>query len=123
MLPLLVVALLIAFTWTYYPVAQVQYRETREKQRLQAELASLRARNDRLHASVDKLQTPEGVEDYARSQLGMAKKGEHVLVVLDGTKQVPTSTPLSRAPIDSDEVKTPQAGPWTAFLDAVFRVR
>lgn len=123
MLPLLVVGLLVVFTWTYYPVAQVQYRETRQKQQLQAELASLQARNERLHASVDKLQTPEGVEDYARTALGMAKKGEHVLVVLDGTKQVATSTPLARAPIDSDEVKPPQADPWTAFLDVVFRVR
>lgn len=122
LLPLIVVAALVIVTWTYYPVARVQYRETRQKQLLQTELASLKARNARLHDSVERLKTPEGVEDYARSQLGMAKKGEHVLVVVDGTKREATSTPLSRPDIDSDETSAPAPGPWTAFLDAVFRV-
>jgi len=61
------------------------------------------------------------VEDYARSQLGLVKKGEHkVVVVADDAK---TSEPSDGRPrIDSDETTDSPAGPWTAFLDLVFGV-
>ena len=39
-------------------------------------LDALQARNDRLRTEVARLKTPEGVEDYARVQLGMVKQGE-----------------------------------------------
>ena len=45
----------------------------------------------RLSKQVERLKTPAGVEDYARSQLGMAKKGENVVVVVDGQKPVETA--------------------------------
>lgn len=123
MLPIVIVAVLAIFVATYYPVARVQYRETRERVRLEAELRALKARNARLHAAVDRLRTPEGVEDYARLQLGMVKKGEHVAVVIDGdetTQSVLAASPAAR--IDSEEAAAPPVGPWTAFLDVVFAV-
>lgn len=108
------------FAWTYYPVARVQYRETREKERLQAELTSLQARNDRLREQVDKLKTPEGVEDYARSQLGMVKRGENAVVVVDKANATPSKTSTIAPVIDSDVTTEGPVGPWTAFLDLVF---
>lgn len=122
-LPLIVVAVLVFFAVTYYPVAKVQYRETRERARLQTELDAIKARNARLKVTVDRLKTPAGVEDYARLQLGMVKKGEHVMVVVDGTE--PTQSPLATAKpiIDSEEAAKPPIGPWTAFLDSVFGVQ
>ena len=123
MLPLILVGVLVFFVATYYPVAKVQYRETRERTRLQAELEGIKARNARLKVTVDRLKTPAGVEDYARLQLGMVKKGEHVMVVVDGTE--PTQSPLAatRPVIDSEEALTPPVEPWTAFLDSVFGIQ
>ena len=123
MLPIVILALLAFFIGTYYPVARVQYRETRERARLESELTSLKARNTRLRASVDRLKTPEGVEDYARLQLGMVKKGEHVAVVIDGNETTQSALAAPTTPrIDSEEAAVPPVGSWTAFLDAVFHV-
>ncbi len=108
------------FAWTYYPVARVQYRETREQQRLAAELSSLEARNARLRKEVERLKTPEGVEDYARSQLGLVKRGENVVVVVDGKAKRPATQTAEAPLIDSDSTKDAVQGPWTAFLDLVF---
>lgn len=109
--------------WMYYPAAAVQYRETREKARLAAELKTLQARNDRLRKQVDRLKTPAGVEDYARSQLGLVKKGENVVVVVDGDEAEEASQAAGRPEIDSDETTVAPGGAWTAFLDLVFGVQ
>jgi hypothetical protein len=120
-MPLLVIGLAAVFVVTYYPVAKVQYRETRERARLGAELEGVRARNERLTAQVDRLNTPEGVEDYARVQLGLVKAGEHVGVVVDGSGSMPATIAVASAPrLDSEEAVIPPAGPWTEFLDSVF---
>ena len=112
---------LVVFAWTYYPVVRVQYRETREQARLTAELEALQARNDRLRDQVERLKTPEGVEDYARSQLGLVKKGEHRIVVV--TQENAAAAQDQSAPrIDSEETTDGPIGPWTAFLDLVFGV-
>lgn len=127
LLPVFVLAAITIFVLTYYPVAKVQYRATRERARLRAELKAIQARNDRLRATVTALATPEGVEDYARSQLGMVRKGEHVVIVVDGDQrrtrsQSPTEA-LIAPRIDSQEAVNPAVGPWTAFLDSVFGVQ
>ena len=122
LLPIVVVGVMGLFIAGYYPVARVEYRETREKAELQAELGAIQARNARLRSEVDRLKTPEGVEDYAR-RLGMAKKGEHVVVVDDGTESTRTSVAASVPEIDSQEAVKPPVGPWTAFLDAFFGVQ
>jgi len=123
MLPIVILAVFAFFVATYYPVARVQYRETRERVRLEAELQALKARNARLSAAVDRLKTPEGVEDYARLQLGMVKKGEHVAVVIDGDETTQSALAAPPTPrVDSEEAAAPPVGPWTAFLDVVFAV-
>jgi len=117
----LVISLSAVFIATYYPVAKVQYRETRERARLRAELEGVRARNDRLSREVARLKTPEGVEDYARVQLGLVKAGEHVGVVVDESQAEPaTITVPANLELDSEETVVPPVGPWTAFLDSVF---
>ena len=116
-------AVVALFVFAYYPVARVQYRETRERTRLQVELNAIQARNGRLRTEVARLRTPEGVEDYARLQLGMVKKGEHQVVVVDGTEATQTLLAQGAPVIDSQEAVAPPVGPWTAFLDAVFGVQ
>jgi cell division protein FtsB len=123
LLPLVVIAVVSLFVAGYYPVARVQYRETRERSRLQAELDAIRARNGRLRTDVARLKTPEGVEDYARLQLGMVKRGEHQVVVVDGTEATQTLLARGVPEIDSQEAVKPPVGQWTAFLDAIFGVQ
>ncbi|MBI5232296.1 MAG: septum formation initiator family protein [Coriobacteriales bacterium] len=106
----------------YYPVMKVQYREVREKSRLQAELRALRQRNERLRLDVARLKTREGIEDLARSQLGLVRKGEHVAVIVDGDAPEPTATPAPDLENEVPSAAEQPAGTWTAFLDAVFDV-
>jgi cell division protein FtsL len=122
----MVVAAVVLFVVTYYPVARVQYMETRQRAQLQAEFDALRTRNARLSTQVARLKTPEGVEDYARSQLGMVKQGEHVVIVSDGTsRRSATTSDDSIVPqlYSSAETTVGPSGPWTAFLDSVFKVQ
>jgi cell division protein FtsL len=125
LLPPLVGVTIAVLVALYYPVAQVQYKETRERAKLQAELTALQTRNARLAVEVARLKTNEGVEDYARSQLGMVKRGEHVVVVTDsaGSRSVQTTTG-TEARVDAPELTaTAPKGAWTEFLDAVFGVQ
>ena len=121
LLPVSALLICAVFAWTYYPVLAVQYRETREKTKLASELSTLRERNGRLREQVERLKTPAGVEDYARSQLGMVKRGENVMVVVDS--KATTSGADKKVAVDSDETKAPAESSWTAFLDLIFGVR
>lgn len=103
--------------WIFYPVLRVQYREQKQRARLSAELTDLRARNDRLLEQVDRLKTPEGVEDVARETLGMVRAGEHAYVLVEDTA---APEPAAAQP---DRVTTPTETVWTQVLDAVFGVR
>ncbi len=119
LLPAGVLAVLALFVLAYYPVARVQYQAVRERAQLQAELDSVKARNARLKTQVASLETTEGIEAEARTQLGMVKKGESLGIVIDGDEKRRTD----EAPrIDSDVATSAPVGPWTAFLDAVFGV-
>jgi cell division protein FtsB len=120
LMPIVVIAVVGLFIAAYFPVARVQYRETRQRAMLQAELDATRARNARLRAEVDRLRTPEGVEDRARLQMGMVKQGEHQVVVVDGSETTQALVAQTAPLIDSQEAVKPPVGPWTAFLDAVF---
>lgn len=124
LLPLVSAAIVVAFIVTYYPVARVQYKEVRRKAQLEAQLTALQERNARLREQVASLETTAGVEDYARSELGMVKAGEHAVILTDSSGSVPTSTisPTADSQVDCEPVPTKPAGAWTAFLDLVFRV-
>ena len=102
LIPLAIIALVAIMAWSVYPVARIQYQESREKARLEAELVSLQARNTQLRSQVDRLKTPEGVEEVARESLGMVKDGEHVYVVTnlleETTNTVAGCTSISEPP-------------------------
>lgn len=116
--PFAIVALIVVAAWSFYPVARIQYQEQREKARLESELAGLQERNERLRAEVDRLKTPEGVEQVARESLGLVKEGENVYVVLDGdeTEATPTTRPQSAVSYQDD------AAGWQRVLDVLFGV-
>ena len=115
--PLVLLATLALMAWAFYTPLRLSYQESREQARLEAELAALKERNEQLAAQVDRLQTPEGVEEVARENLGMVKEGEHAYVVLDPSAD--TTTPA--APRDEAALSTDSL--WTSVLDLIFGVR
>lgn len=117
--PVAIAALIVVAAWSFYPVARMQYREEREKQRLEQELSSLKERNSKLRAEVDRLKTPEGVEEVARENLGLVKEGENLYVVVDEqsmaatTTAAPDTAPKAQAAAD-------EGNGWQQALDLVF---
>jgi cell division protein FtsL len=98
--------------WSLYPVARVQYQEERNRARLEAELEGLRERNADLRAQVDRLKTPEGVEEVARQDLGLVKEGENLYVVMDSETESATALTNPEPVLDDNA--------WLQVLDAVF---
>jgi len=95
-----------------YPVLRLQYQQQREVQSLEAELDSVRSRNETLRSQVDELKTPEGVERLARDGLGLVKPGEQAYVVTGGPAGEPTATVLSQ--------QTTESSSWLKMLDTIF---
>lgn len=92
--------------WAFYPVAKVHYGEQREKARLESELQALRARNADLRQQVDRLKSPEGLEDVARRKLGYVREGEHAYVVTDWQSGEDTAAALGRAKATTEPPET-----------------
>lgn len=105
--------LLVISAWAFYPVARVQYQEERNRARLEAELDGLKERNAELRAQVDRLKTPEGVEQVAREDLGMVKEGENLYVVMDPESGASTATMVAGESSSREDV-------WLEILDAIF---
>lgn len=57
-----------------------------------AELDALRQASDELQQEIDRLQTPSGIEDAARSELGYVMAGEKRKVLV-GSSTAPTDLP------------------------------
>lgn len=66
-----------------------QQNELDERRR---ELETLRAATDELQTEVDRLRTPEGLEDAAREELGFVIAGEERLTVI-GESEAPIDLP------------------------------
>jgi len=120
----LVVLVAVGLTlWGFYPVARVQYREERDYAQLRAEYASIQARNVRLGKEVATLQTASGIEDRARDRLGLVKRGEHSIIVLDKSRPATQTADWEPPKVDVEEPVEAPSGPWTPVLDFVFGVR
>lgn len=104
--------------WGYYPVAKQQYITARERDLLAARLAAVEERNRVIQDEIERLQTPEGIEDYARSQLGWTKPGENAVIV-EGVEGTATVGIPPRIDPESVEITST---PMTRFLDAIFDV-
>lgn len=114
----MIVAIIVVSAWSFYPVARLQYSEEREQARLEAELDGLKDRNAELRDQVDRLKTPEGVEEIARENLGMVKEGENLVVVVDSTEA--PSEPVTEPRTDC--IPEPEPSLWQQVLDTVFGI-
>lgn len=83
----------------YQPLSDY-YGEVRNYQRLEAELAALNEHNQRVESEVQYLQTKEGLEEYARAELGWIKPSEHAVTV-DGVESSTDKNSESSTVIDS----------------------
>ena len=115
-----VVVLLGFALWSCYPVAKQQYIATREKQRLELELAAVKARNTELQKEIDRLGTSEGIEDYARHDLGWVKKGESSVIV-EGLKDNENASTGVDWRVSASDIELPSTS-WTRFLDMIFEI-
>ena len=113
------IAVVFAVTMLYFP-CQNYYNETRQLQQLQAEYDALQEYNTQMQNQVDYLNTDEGIEDYARSELGWIRPGEHVVSVEGVTPSTGTSRSNDRVyAIPAGSVAAPD--PWySGFLDVIF---
>lgn len=102
------------------PVGRDYYQTMRTQQRLQAQLDAVTERNEAVQAENDALQTEEGVENQARSDLGWVREGESSAVV---TNEQGTVDNTSRLPehLDEKSITAPQTWYYT-ILDTIFFV-
>ncbi len=119
-LPAALVALVVILGWTLYPVVRLSYRESRERAKLEQQLADIKKRNEELKQEVAKLKTPAGVEDAARDRLGFVKKGEHMYIVMPSggatASHSPTAGSVRTADVSGEEGFVQQV------LDGIFGV-
>lgn len=114
--PVLIFATVAVLAWSLYPALRLQYQTSRRMAGLEQQYDSLRKRNETLRTQVAELKTPKGVEKAARENLGYAKSGEHVYVVLP-------SSPASAAQAQSASTAgAPDRSFVQVLLDALFGV-
>ena len=73
----LVILILVVYATVTLVRSQISEKEA-EAAGLTSSIASTQQENDRLQSSIDALDTPEGLEQVARDQLGMVSEGEIV---------------------------------------------
>ncbi len=103
-----------------YPSCQNLYNETRSLQQLEAEYDALQTYNSKVQAQVDYLSSDEGIEDYARSELGWVRPDEHVVTVEGVTSSEDSTHSGERLyAITSGSIKAPETW-YSGFLDVFF---
>ncbi len=118
-MPVTIIALIAVLAWSLYPALRLQYQASRRMAGLEQQYDSLKKRNDSLRTQVAELKTPQGVEKAAREDLGYAKTGEHVYVVVPSGQSTSTKTgDLSAA----SAVDTASPSLLQMVLDALFGV-
>ena|SRR3989338_1539174 len=84
LLALVIVA--VSSVWKVYRKAQESMSLRKEAE---AQLSDLDKRRTQLEADITKLKTSRGMEEALREQYGLAKSGEHVIVIVDSPTPAP----------------------------------
>lgn len=116
----LLVLVALAALW-FYPSMKVAYHEARNERVLEAKLRAVQTYNTQLEQEIQSLETTQGVAEYARRELNLVDKGDHVVIVTRDGKPVTSPDESSRLAVlvNTDAVKKP-FGSWTDFLDRLF---
>lgn len=113
-------AVLVVICIVLYPVGKDYYTSLRNEQSLEAELAAVEERNSQIESQNEALNTDEGVENQARSELGWVKKGEKSVSISNAGEDTDTATTLP-SQVEEGSGKAPNTWYYT-ILDAVFGV-
>lgn len=106
-----------------YPTCQNYYNETRSLQQLQAEYEVITDYNDQLQSQVNYLSTQEGLEEYARTELGLIRQDEN-MVTVEGVEPSSESTSDSSATHSPLNEKISAPDTWySGVLDVLFGYR
>ena len=103
-----------------YPSCQNFYNETRQLQQLQAEYQALSDYNTQMQSQIDYLNTDEGLEEYARSELGWIRQDERMATVegVESSVDGSTQTNTTYSPLNED---IPAPATWySGVLDVLF---
>lgn len=120
LIPLAIAIILLATVAMYYRPLKIWYREARQERVLREQLVAIRKYNSQLKVEIQSLETSEGIQDYARRELGLIQKGEHAVVVLQGGKPLKEPTNTREQEIQKLQDTAQPFGSWTPFLDALF---
>lgn len=119
-IPLLIIALLAAVGALYYTPMKIWYREARQERVLRAQLVEIQKYNQELEQEISSLNTTEGIEDFASSQLELVYEGENAVIITKGGKPLSESTDTRAGRISRLGEEASPFGMWTPFLDALF---
>ncbi len=115
----LILCLVLAGAFVY-PAAKLYYTTSREYAQLQAEYAAIEERNAVLQASVDSLSTDEGIEDVARTELGMVAEGDNAVQVYGLSASGEETSAYTKAVV-AGSVEAPATW-YSPLLDVIFGV-
>jgi cell division protein FtsB len=114
-----ILACLIAFCVLLYPVAKDAYLAWRDQARQAVVLAAYQARNAAISSQNQQLQTPQGITDQSRSQLGMTAPGEQLANI--GGLSDSAGSNLGNLPANVDPSKLDITPTWLSELgDFIF---
>ncbi len=105
-----------------YPSCASYYQEVRQLQQLQAEYEAIESYNAQMQASIDYLNTDEGVEDYARSELGWIRSDEKSATV-EGVEVTKTDNSQDILYAVSEESISAPDTWYSGILDVLFGYR
>lgn len=103
-----------------YPTCQSYYTETRQLQQLQAEYDALNAYNAQMQSQINYLNTEEGLEEYARSELGLIRQDEHMVTVegVESSSDGASASDTAHSPLN-ETIPAPDTW-YSGFLDVFF---
>ena len=113
-------AVVVFAVFMLYPSCQNYYVETRQLQQLQAEYDALNSYNTQMQSQIDYLNTDEGLEEYARSELGWIRQDEHMATVegVESSVEGSTQSSTTHSPLNED---IPAPDTWySGVLDVLF---
>lgn len=123
LIPAMVLILILASTLLYYKPLKIWYREARQERVLREQLIAVREYNDELRKEITSLDTTEGIEDYATSQLNLVHEGDNVVIVTMDGKPLSQKAESRAEKIEELSVTSKPFGVWTSFLDSFFDIR
>ncbi len=73
--------LLVFPTWNAYSKMRIS---AEKKEEVAREVAALKERMERLESEIQRLATPEGIEEELRKKFDVGKEGEEIYVLIEG---------------------------------------